>query len=1021
MISTIHCEVLKGICRLLIACASIIFSLQSVSSQNYTVVNYNTENGLPQNSVKSLAFDKQGYCWISTEMGLVRFNGKNFRTWNAENFKGISSNRFRNITSDTAGNLQVWTSAGMDHLAIIIDDENFSSTVKPVNGTNYNFNTSDGFDVSYDLISRCDSAVFLDSILRKPWNLKQLSNMGNEIYFVYGDRVFYIARNKLSVLTKPAEYVTSTHVNHLYIQFFKDSKIAVWENGLLKKQLTQIKGDIVEKQQFLRGDFQVFWCKNGSFILCNQTLYSLEQRGDTLYTTTVFDDLKIPEISTVFYSPENKLYLIGSNTKGLFIVKQSPFVYPALPDGITDGKFYTQAKINGNDIYARGMVFSQKSDTRLLDFSTGNGACFYVTPDDVIYYENNFIVYRYDFKTKKKQQLFTIGTRLTTLQLSPYDSCLYFTTEEGMGMIKGDSLSGFKSITRKQSKDLITGFEFLGKDQFLIASQGLKWYKYSSNTIQKSILEKSQIRTAYIDPEKRIWIGTYGSGFYLYENEKLTKLPVDKKNSLNTVHCFITDNTGNFWLPTNDGLFKVPVSDLLNFAHGKMTDVFYYMFNNSLGLKTNEFNGGCKPAFIRLNDGMISVPSLDGLVWFYPYKIPVLYPDKKIYIDHISVNNLPVTKTGNLVLNPDFEDLSITVSTPYFGLAENLNIEYSIQGINTVWRAVPHDGTISVNNVKGGDYKIMFRKLTGHNNYSYLNFTFTVKSHFYDTWWFRLLLVLLAAALLILLIRRRLRRLHNKSVVLEKEVMARTQQLNITIDQLEESREALKESNEVKDTMISLVLHDLRSPIRFLKSISSYLYTSYHKMKESSRIETLDELSKGTASLSNFVDQFFVWISSQHKNFKVDKTHFPVNELLENVKSLYEEMVKADGNQLIVVPSGLICYTDKNILHTIVRNLVDNANKNTNSGEIKLTCNGDADSMAITITDTGSGMQPEMVDAIMEESLEVSNLQHLGFSMIMGMIKMIDCSITIHSVPGEGTAVILRLKNAKPGGIEAKN
>ena len=63
------------------------------SLSDYSVVNYNSDNALPQNSIKGMAFDKNGFLWMATEMGLVRFDGRNFREYNMDNSPALLTNR----------------------------------------------------------------------------------------------------------------------------------------------------------------------------------------------------------------------------------------------------------------------------------------------------------------------------------------------------------------------------------------------------------------------------------------------------------------------------------------------------------------------------------------------------------------------------------------------------------------------------------------------------------------------------------------------------------------------------------------------------------------------------------------------------------------------------------------------------------------------------------------------------------------------------------------------------------------
>ena len=63
-----------------------------VAQPQYTVEHYTSENGLPQNSIKSISIDTYGFVWLATEDGLVRFDGHHFYVFNRSNLP-ISVNR----------------------------------------------------------------------------------------------------------------------------------------------------------------------------------------------------------------------------------------------------------------------------------------------------------------------------------------------------------------------------------------------------------------------------------------------------------------------------------------------------------------------------------------------------------------------------------------------------------------------------------------------------------------------------------------------------------------------------------------------------------------------------------------------------------------------------------------------------------------------------------------------------------------------------------------------------------------
>src|SRR4051794_23556353 len=83
-------------------------SKEQTSLSGYNVVNYNSDNALPQNSINDMAFDRNGFLWLATEMGVVRFDGKNLREYNMGNTPALPSNRcFLINTAEGSGRILI--------------------------------------------------------------------------------------------------------------------------------------------------------------------------------------------------------------------------------------------------------------------------------------------------------------------------------------------------------------------------------------------------------------------------------------------------------------------------------------------------------------------------------------------------------------------------------------------------------------------------------------------------------------------------------------------------------------------------------------------------------------------------------------------------------------------------------------------------------------------------------------------------------------------------------------------------
>jgi ligand-binding sensor domain-containing protein len=82
------------------------------TAAQYRFDHWTTDNGLPQNSIRSITQTRDGYLWMTTFDGLARFNGVQFKVFDKSNTKGLSSNRFTALHEDEDGTLWMGTIDG---------------------------------------------------------------------------------------------------------------------------------------------------------------------------------------------------------------------------------------------------------------------------------------------------------------------------------------------------------------------------------------------------------------------------------------------------------------------------------------------------------------------------------------------------------------------------------------------------------------------------------------------------------------------------------------------------------------------------------------------------------------------------------------------------------------------------------------------------------------------------------------------------------------------------------------------
>ena len=272
----------------------------------------------------------------------------------------------------------------------------------------------------------------------------------------------------------------------------------------------------------------------------------------------------------------------------------------------------------------------------------------------------------------------------------------------------------------------------------------------------------------------------------------------------------------------------------------------------------------------------------------------------------------------------------------------------------------------------------------------------------WETTWFLLLAGLAILLLLALLVQIWLR-LRNK----RKEDRARA----------ERSAQALMQSSNLREKLISLVIHDLRSPLRFVSLLASDLLDNQSNYSSEEIKERIYWIKKGTQDIYNFSEDFLLWVTSQRGNFNITRRQIYLRPLLQEIYDFFLEQVQQKGNNLSYsAEESLTTWSDPHILITIIRNLVDNANKYTDGGNIVLRAYEEDAQLCISVSDTGKGMSPKQTAYFMQQmSLDhIQSGSQLGHKFVYDLTHRLNGSVSIESREGVGTTVWLKFPPSQP-------
>jgi len=263
-----------------------------------------------------------------------------------------------------------------------------------------------------------------------------------------------------------------------------------------------------------------------------------------------------------------------------------------------------------------------------------------------------------------------------------------------------------------------------------------------------------------------------------------------------------------------------------------------------------------------------------------------------------------------------------------------------------------------------------------------------------------LLIIVLTIIIIILLIITKAKRKKSIALLQEKN------------KQIEDKSLQLKESNETKDKLFSIIAHDLRSPFSSLLGFSSLLneeveLDNYSNIKSYSK-----HLLNISSSAYELVDNLLNWARLQQAMIKPEITSISLNELAKNtIRAL---LPKAEEKQILIevsIYSKIKVNCDSNMLMVVLRNLISNAIKFTpKNGIIEVGCNEKTSYYEIFVKDNGSGINPNIKDNLFKNITGISTSgtdgesgSGLGLLLVKDFVNKLGGKVWVDSKPNEGS------------------
>ena len=226
------------------------------------------------------------------------------------------------------------------------------------------------------------------------------------------------------------------------------------------------------------------------------------------------------------------------------------------------------------------------------------------------------------------------------------------------------------------------------------------------------------------------------------------------------------------------------------------------------------------------------------------------------------------------------------------------------------------------------------------------------------------------------------------------------------------SNKKLKELNETKDKLFSIIGHDLKGPLNSLTAFSSLLIHHSETLTQEEIKMLSGDVDKSLKNLFGLLENLLEWARSQTGNIDFSPEQFDLlTVIIENVDLLKSQAEKKKISIVHDKTQELFVYAHRNSINTVVRNLIANAIKFTsNGGNIVITASVNGKMAKIIVADNGVGMNENVIKKLFKVGTKVSTLgtsqekgTGLGLILCKDFVEKNGGTIGVESKEGHGS------------------
>jgi ligand-binding sensor domain-containing protein/signal transduction histidine kinase len=256
-------------------------------------------------------------------------------------------------------------------------------------------------------------------------------------------------------------------------------------------------------------------------------------------------------------------------------------------------------------------------------------------------------------------------------------------------------------------------------------------------------LRGEKIWSIFPDARGGLWIGSHGAGLFLAKNGKLAHWTTGNGLPTNTIHFIAGDADGKLWMSGPGGVFSAAAADLERLAEGASGTPGVRVYGAADGLATTQMNGGVQPAGAVSPDGALWFPSTKGVVSIRPQPA-ARQAAPPVLIEEALADDRAVPLGRDLQLRPGSGKLEIRYTAIRLRAPELTRFKYRMENFEKDWTDAGSRRVAYYTNIPPGSYRfhVVAYSLNDPTHASERILEIRWAPHFYQTGWFAALIAL---------------------------------------------------------------------------------------------------------------------------------------------------------------------------------------------------------------------------------------------------------------------------------------